>query len=115
MGVLTYFFDPVVHIFKAMLICNIVDKNNPCSALVIRVGQGSEFDLSSSVPDGHANLWALMHDVFLFMVDSCSADQLTFENAVWVAVQQAWFANPGVAQKSDFYCVVRLGGYRLLR
>lgn len=49
-----------------------------------------------------------MNDILLLVVDSSSANQVTLENAVRVAVQQATLADACVAKQRNLDAIVRV-------
>lgn len=73
-GVFPNFLQPILHIFKTICVCDIVNEDNPRRAFVICVSQRSEFYLACRIPDSHLDLGVSMHDVLLLMVNSCCAN-----------------------------------------
>ena len=70
-GVFPNFLQPILHVFKTVFICDVVDEDDSCRALVISVSQRSKFYLACCVPDGHLDFGVSVHDVLLLMVYSC--------------------------------------------
>ena len=106
------FLQPVAHVLKTTLICDIIDKNDASGSFVIVMGKWSELDLSCRVPDGHLHVCVLVHDVFLLMINPSRSNQVTLEDAIGVPVQETTLTNTCITQKCDFHLVVILIIYR---
>ena len=86
--------QPFLRVNEALLICNVIDKNDARCTFVIWVGKGPKLHISRGVPYLHLHTVVKVLKILLFVIDTICTDKTVPEFTLRISIEQTTFSDP---------------------